>query len=158
MDILWGLRLDPDVGLYRRALVNLLIACTTDIRQHPDKKKFAQECLDLLAQLRRNGLRGDGSDITRIERHASQTLIDIDAEIEEAAARKEAKKQGIAWKDFNWKPRDKTGIDDQSPMKKQQKEAVSGDTETGGIEAGWTIEGMYTDMKKGSLPDNQETE
>ena len=135
-----------------------MIACTTDVRQHPDKKKFAQECLDLLAQLRRNGLQDHEAVVTRIERGASQTLIDIDAEIDEAAARREAKDKGIGLKDFIFELLDQMRTADQLWMKKQQKEAVSCDTEPREVEAGLTIEGMYTDKKKGSLLDDQETE
>jgi hypothetical protein len=81
LDICWQLRLEPDMALCRRALVNLLIACTSDIRIHPDKAKYAQERLDPLAQLRREGLDGeDDDDICKIENHARQTLIDIEAE------------------------------------------------------------------------------
>lgn len=64
------MRVDLEVGLYRAALVSLLIACTTDIRRYPDKSKYAQECIDLLAELRRDGHRGEGEEIARVERHA----------------------------------------------------------------------------------------
>lgn len=83
------------VSLYRRALVNLLIACTADVRKHPDKSKFAQECIDLVAQVRRNGLAEDEDtekELKRIEAHAEQTLKRIEVEIKEAEAHATAKK------------------------------------------------------------------
>ena len=43
LDILWELRLRPDLSLYRRALVNLLIATLADLRRHPDIRKFGEE-------------------------------------------------------------------------------------------------------------------
>ena len=48
LDICWELRLKPDLGIFRRAAVNLLIATLVD----NDKLKYAEECLDLIDILR----------------------------------------------------------------------------------------------------------
>jgi hypothetical protein len=55
LDILWELRLNPNLSLFRRAFVNNLIAYTVDPRQYPDSDKFAQEAIDLVAMLRKEG-------------------------------------------------------------------------------------------------------
>ena len=44
LDICWELRLEPRIGVYRRAMVNLLIAQILPY----DQMKYAEECLDLL--------------------------------------------------------------------------------------------------------------
>jgi hypothetical protein len=43
LDICWEMRLCPDLSLYCRACVNLMIASIVDIRTHPDCEKFAHE-------------------------------------------------------------------------------------------------------------------
>jgi hypothetical protein len=69
------------MGIYRRALVNLLLAFTLEYRTHPDKAEYAQARLDLLQELRREGLVEDDEEPTRnIERHARKTLINIEQE------------------------------------------------------------------------------
>ena len=52
LDICWELRLCSDLSLYRRACVNLLIASIVNVRTHPDCDKFAQECIELVEQIR----------------------------------------------------------------------------------------------------------
>ena len=96
-EILWDLRLQPDLSLFRRAHVNLLLACTTDIRQHPDKSKFAQECIDLISQIRRNEELSISEEerFDRMERHAQQTLRDIQTEAERAKILATAKETGM---------------------------------------------------------------
>lgn len=49
LDILWELCLKVDLSIYRRALVNITMAW---LLQHADRDQDAQECLDLLDQLR----------------------------------------------------------------------------------------------------------
>ena len=78
MDILWDMRLKPDLGLYRRALVNLLIACNANIRVH-DCSVFANECLELLKQLQRDGYPPNEGTL-QIENHARETLKAIEME------------------------------------------------------------------------------
>jgi hypothetical protein len=84
LEILWDIRLKPDLGLYRRALVNLLIACNADMKVH-NCSEFAQECLELLKQLERDGIPpNEGTRL--IEKHAYETLKAI--EMEEAELEK----------------------------------------------------------------------
>ena len=75
--ICWELRLRPDLGLYRRATVNLLIAiCIADKTQAP---KYANECLDLLRILREQGTVAEASlnkELPPIERLAQEILQD----------------------------------------------------------------------------------
>ena len=82
LDILFKMRLYPDLSLYRKALVNLLIATTADLRTHPDLAKYAQECIDLIAQVRRDDLHEGDKDseaeMSRIEEHAQKTLQAIE--------------------------------------------------------------------------------
>lgn len=86
------MRIDPHVGVYRLALVNLLIACTADYSKHPDKAKFVHECLAGLAQVRREGVHPeDEPAIKSIEDHARQTLKDIEKEAEIHAANEAAR-------------------------------------------------------------------
>ena len=49
--LLFELRLKPDISLYARALVNLALFDLTNIEQHPDKTKFAQEGLRIAKEL-----------------------------------------------------------------------------------------------------------
>lgn len=83
LDILWRMRLYPDLSLYRKALVNLLIATTADLRTHPDLAKYAQECIDLIAQVRRNDLHEGDEDseaeMSRIVEHAQRTIQAIES-------------------------------------------------------------------------------
>ena len=72
------MQLKPDLGLYRRALVNLLIACNADIRVH-NCSEFAEECLELLEQLQRDGYPPNEGTLL-IEKHARETLIAIEME------------------------------------------------------------------------------
>ncbi|KAI1615175.1 hypothetical protein EDD36DRAFT_178194 [Exophiala viscosa] len=57
LDICWELRLEPRIGVYRRAMVNLLIAQLLTY----DQMKYAEECLDLLDILQQNN-NGEVSD------------------------------------------------------------------------------------------------
>jgi hypothetical protein len=78
LEILWELQLKPDLGLYRRALVNLLIACNADIRVH-NCSESAEECLELLLQLQRDGYPPkEGTLLT--EKHAREALKAIEME------------------------------------------------------------------------------
>ena len=153
------MRLDPDVGLYRRAYVNLLIACTTDIRQYPDKSKFAQECLDLLAQVRRNGIRGEEEDIASVERQATQALKDIEKEAQEVAARKQAKADGVPVGVALARLRDQWEKEESLPYGAQAEQVSARVDDTAMEDAGefkqYQIEGTYTDTKK--VPPNEET-
>ncbi|KAJ9604503.1 hypothetical protein H2200_011339 [Cladophialophora chaetospira] len=54
LDICWELRLEPRVGVYRRALVNLLIAKTLPSYRESEKLTYAEECLDLIDILRQD--------------------------------------------------------------------------------------------------------
>ena len=78
LQICWSLRLEPELSLYRRALVNLLIATIADVRDHHDLDKFAQECIDLIDQVRRNGIYSSETTLTTIQDHARNTLIQIE--------------------------------------------------------------------------------
>jgi hypothetical protein len=91
MDALWELRLMPDLGLYSRAMVNLMLATEVDLEEHPDAPKFAQECLHLLDQMSRDGLVEDAmteQEVSRLRSHAQQTLMAIEDEMSALDARK----------------------------------------------------------------------
>jgi len=92
MEILWDMYMKPDLGLYRRALVNLLIACNADIRIH-NCSEYTEECLELLKQLQRDGYAlNEGTPL--IEKHARDTLKAI--EMEEAGAEFKKAEQELA--------------------------------------------------------------
>ena len=67
--------------------MNLLIATTADIRQYPHKAKYAQECIDLIAQVRREfGSKDPTGTLAGAERHARETLNNIALELQELNA------------------------------------------------------------------------
>jgi hypothetical protein len=91
LDTLWALRLKSDLGLYYRAMVNLMLATEVDLEEHPDAPKFAQECLHLLDQMSRDGLVDDAmteQEVSRLRDHAQQTLMAIEDEMSALDARK----------------------------------------------------------------------
>jgi len=45
------LRLKPDLALWTRAAVNLILAWVTDVQRNPDKSKFAREALRIVQEL-----------------------------------------------------------------------------------------------------------
>ncbi len=92
MEILWDMYMKPDLGLYRRALVNLLIACNADIRVH-NCLEYAEECLESLKQLQRDGYALSEGTLL-IEKHARDTLKAI--EMEEAGAEFKKAEQELA--------------------------------------------------------------
>jgi hypothetical protein len=88
LDICWQLLADPDVDLYRRALVNLLVACVANYAELPDKAKYATECLALMQQVREEGVRPkDAGHFREIVNHAEQILKAIEREAEDYRAR-----------------------------------------------------------------------
>lgn len=43
LDILWEMRLESQLSLFRRAMVNILIASVADTKKHPNLEEIAQE-------------------------------------------------------------------------------------------------------------------
>jgi hypothetical protein len=78
LDILFEIRLCNDVSLYRRALVNLLIACIGDPEKH-DLTKFAKETLELCDIIEAENMLLDIDDpaISKIKKHANGVLADV---------------------------------------------------------------------------------
>jgi hypothetical protein len=100
LDTLWELRLKSDLGLYCRAMVNLMLATEVDLEEHPDAPKFAQECLHLLDQMSRDGLVEDAmteQEVSRLRGHARQTLMAIE---DEMSARDARKREALAGSDL----------------------------------------------------------
>lgn len=58
--------------------MNLLIATTADITEHPDLAKFAQECIDLVHQIKRNGEYEDDEILAGLEAYARETKDQIE--------------------------------------------------------------------------------
>lgn len=52
LEILWDLQLKPQLSLFRRAMVNVLIALVADPSKHSDLEKLTQEAIDLIALIR----------------------------------------------------------------------------------------------------------
>jgi hypothetical protein len=77
LEILWEMQMKPDLGLYRRAPVNVLIACNADIRIH-NCSEYAEECLELLKQLQRDGYPPNEGTLL-IETYARETLKAIES-------------------------------------------------------------------------------
>lgn len=109
----------------------------------------------MVAQIRRSVLADDDEDskkeLLRIEQHAEQTLKDIEAEVEEAEARRRAKKSGEKSLETIT-----TGILDKMELD-EYVSATKGDTEarvedSGTVKDAWTIEGAYADLKMGIVP------
>jgi hypothetical protein len=75
LEILREMRLQPDLDslLSPRAVANLHIGTIMNIYEHEEKAVYAQECLDLLQQLRREGLGGGDAEIVRIENFVRET-------------------------------------------------------------------------------------
>ena len=72
LDILWELRLKPDLGLYRRAVVNLLIASI-----YPrDQATFANEAINLVDVIRKEE-DYDSPNLDRIEKLAQLILEEV---------------------------------------------------------------------------------
>jgi len=51
LQICFNLRVHTDLSLYTRALVNMTLADLTDLKEHPDKLKYAEEALQLAREL-----------------------------------------------------------------------------------------------------------
>jgi len=139
------MRLKPVLGLYRRALVNLLIACNAGIKVH-NCSEFAQEYLELLKQLKRGGI--PPNERTRLtEKHAYEILKAI--EMEEAELEKagnEGEDEGeVATGAFK-----KLQIGEHSGTEGQMEIDRSDDLKLPQVSSSRakstsTIEGMYTD-------------
>ena len=54
IDICWGLRADPALTRWNRALVNLLLATELDVENYPEAAKFANAAINLSDELLRN--------------------------------------------------------------------------------------------------------
>lgn len=92
LDILWDLQLQSDLSHLRRAMVKLLIASQIDIQEHPDVKKFPNEALELVARIRREARYNtadpkEGTALAAIEKHARETLTNIDKELADLQGR-----------------------------------------------------------------------
>lgn len=151
---MWDLRLKPDLSLYRRAYVNLLLACSTDVRKHPDKSKFAQECIDLIAQVRHNGLADHDTEeeLVKMEKHAEKTLIHIEGEVAEVEARAKARKaRKAAAQNAQDSIQQQVKPEDVGALKSTVETIAATNDNTG--ERAWTIEGSYTDRMIGKKPD-----
>ena len=83
LDICWKLRLAPDLSLWNRALVNLLIANIVDLKEKPDAAKYADECIALIEQLHIIGLKDpeDAHELTRMRLHAEKVKEGIEKDL-----------------------------------------------------------------------------
>ena len=157
LDILWKLRLEPDISLYRRALVNLLIATTADIQQHPDISKFAHESIDLVDQIRRDSFHNNDKvseyALSRIEASAHKNLSAIKRMFQKM--QDEDKKRGVQREVGDQEQEQGSRQAPEQQPKGQRKE----EKDEGSI-SNWTIEGMYTDhgFGYGYGPDGAKTE
>lgn len=145
LGICWELRNDPNVGLYRRALVSLLIACVADYSKYPNKAKYAHECLALFAQLRREGIHlDDEKEIKAWEDHARQALKDIEeearlyaAQVEKDKVRRDAEESSAT-----------QGDEDVEGTQEQSSETAQ-DVEDDSTFVPWTLKGAFTDTRVG---------
>ncbi|KIV86434.1 hypothetical protein PV11_02046 [Exophiala sideris] len=82
LDICWELRLDPRIGVYRRAMVNLLIA---KLLPH-DQMRYVQEGLDLLNIIHQEN-NGEVSDnIQNLIFYAEDLIEELEVEQQEMAS------------------------------------------------------------------------
>ena len=74
------MRLQPDLSLYRRVWVNILIAAVVNLEEHPDADKFPREALNLISIIRRDypGNAGDAQ-LAYLEKMAIKNLDSITA-------------------------------------------------------------------------------
>ncbi|KAJ9497711.1 hypothetical protein H2202_006744 [Exophiala xenobiotica] len=82
LSICWELRLEPRIGVYRRAMVNLLIAQLVSF----DQLKYAEECLDLLDILQQDN-NGEVSDnVKNVITIAEELIEELEVKQQQAAA------------------------------------------------------------------------
>jgi hypothetical protein len=89
--------LNPNLSLFRRAFVNNLIAYTVDPRQFPDSDKFAQEAIDLIAMLRKEG-DADAEDTLNALEDQAKTILKWIRNKQEKIRQEEARDPSIARK------------------------------------------------------------
>jgi hypothetical protein len=158
LDICWELRLELDPSLWRRAYVNLLIATIVDVREHLDAEKFANECINLVDQMRREGReRGirDEDDLDQLVKEATKAREGIKthlATIEaENRARIEANGSDLTLEEQGWEevpphPEISIWLDEVAGI---PRELGDGRDQVVPRE----IEGMYTDYTVGTNGD-----
>ena len=81
LDICWDLRLEPDLAIYTRALVNSAIARYTTPEEHPDKMKFAEEIGRLAQYLYET--EGENEKILWLQDHAKEVVAMVTAQMTE---------------------------------------------------------------------------
>lgn len=140
--------MQPDLSLYRRAWVNLLIAAVVDIDQHPDAEKFPQEALALVQQIRRDpdaDHTGSESQLAYLEKMAHRNIESIKKKVlsrRENGGTLAAEQDLEGFHEVVLQTRDKTLLDGMAnlPEDERYKEKTVDP---------WTIEGMYTDYGYG---------
>ena len=166
LEICWDLRLEPDLSLYRRALVNLLIATAADVRDHPDMDKFAQECIALVDQIRREGAySAEDTVLNSLQDRGRSTLAHIQ-ELQEQL------KRGLG--DQNTEEETLRDVEEIKPSQASRDHLES----LAGVKAAratpsssnlpgqsrpeqldqWSIEGMYNDLGKGAASEGGKEE
>ena len=83
-NICFELRMQPDLAFWTRAMVNLMLANTTTLEEHPDKAKFAEEALRLATELQEFAVEDRTAfwmvEYKRVETEAQKLLSEIRAE------------------------------------------------------------------------------
>ena len=147
LDICFDLRLEPRLSLYRRAAVNLLIACVADPIDHPDLEKFAHEAIALTTQIRHTTPLTDGKDdedLQEIEDYARDALTAI-----QSIRSSESLTHGDGQLGFEKEDSDESWKDvELSIVCRTQLNVVAGVGKVGEDQpvSDWMIENMYTDQ------------
>lgn len=71
----------PDLSLYRRAHVNLLIASVVDVQEHMDAAKYAQECIDLNNEVKAQGFANNVGYLDNLAIKAAAVKSEIEGEV-----------------------------------------------------------------------------
>ncbi len=91
LSICWELRLEPQIGVYRRALVNLLIAKTLPAYRDSETMMFADECLDLIDLIRQDNGGTLDDDVKNIQSLAEDYIEELkEIEAQERKEREQA--------------------------------------------------------------------